>query len=342
MFDFVRCAFNPRQVFAPLLREDDVTRISRKLLPDSYDEWQIMVLEYADSGSLDAMLSSGNPKNVALLSTLDGFASITIQILGHIQALRDAKYTHHDMKPLNIILSAVHPRRSGRYFAYKDVAIGMNGESQTLYVPVWGLGYVAKLADNGFASITGTATLPDGKTITQYIPSKRARMGKSGHTYNPAIDLELYGYTYIRGIFKGHQMLGHTLKQACKKIAPGIFNWVLTYCRNNPAGTVKGSKEAKTYDDIHAFLSDAYSWRMDDTNRWPFPEDKWSYRVVYSLMDTIYSEYSVAWHGVKPHGSENCIAVALGSSTFWPFTRAPPEKYTEDNKGILVMTDYRS
>ena len=341
LFDFVRCAFNPVEVFTPLLREDDYADTSKRILPDRHDEWQIMVLEYADSGTLDSFITDRNPKNTLAMASWEGFAGVTIQVLGHIESLRGAQYTHHDVKPLNILLSAISPQRKCGYFAYKDVAYdAKEGQRRTLYVPVWGIGYVAKLSDTGLSAITGTAPLPNGKKLTHYIPSKAARAGVSGHKYNPAIDLELYGYTFLRAILTGLYVIGYSLADTCKAVDWRIFHWIRSHCRQNPHSTRPLSAALNLYDALDEFLSDAQAWNRSTSQGESFPSH-WKFRDLIDMIDKIYSVHSIGWHGVVPEGSYTAIARALAYPGFKEFTHAPDRnKYTEQNGGILVMSDY--
>lgn len=335
LYDFVRCDFNPRDVFLPLLREDDGMD-AVNFLPNVRAQWQIMVMEYADSGSLHGLIAGGGLVNTEKMAAWTNFAAITIQVLGHVESLRGAQYTHHDLKPLNILISTIHPRRTCRYFVYKRVSMAPTGYDRSdMFVPVWGLGIVAKVADQGFASIVAKTTLPNGKVQTSYVPSEAARQS-DGHVYNPALDLEVYGYQYLASLLTGFQRAGINIGDSCLRIAPSVLRWIKQHCRCNPSS--RKIRILETYEKIDEFLTSAIQCAL----RMAPPSSVKHTNEIVECLHRTYFEFSPDWRGNVPQGSELSIARALGWENFAPFTRPPlpAGRYTEANKAILDMTDY--
>lgn len=329
--DWARCKFDAQKEFAPLLIGESPERLKRFLKP-GMNLYQLIVQEFADMGDLHSVMANKNRGKAGLKMMCDwkNFAAITIQVLGFIQSLSAYNYCHHDIKPLNILLKKIPPTSQVTYFAYPNVA---SGEKRDLYVPVWGLGVVAKLADQGSAIIHGQAKLPNGHKITTYIPSTRTRQAYA-LVYNPEFDLECYALGFLSSMLRGFAHTRTPFDDLIVEIDIQIIAWIQTCIHPGP---YKNQEMEMCYAIVNRFLKTIQDFDSEETLTSRNP----GYSGIITALDDIYTKHNRSWQANKTANSIDAISRALAHPIFDAFRDVPKSDATIENGGILVMTNYK-
>lgn len=327
--DWVRCEFDARTAVAPLLKGESAERI-QKAVPAGKKLYQIIVQEYAAFGDLGKCMSAGGLTTAARFASAEMFCSLAIQVLGFIQSLRGVAYSHNDVKPFNILLQPLPPAHRAHYFAYMGVA---SGARRDLYVPTWGPGLVAKLADQGFAVIYGRRRLAGGAQATAYIPSAGNRRTLA-FAYNPAFDLECYALNYLSSMLRAFRTAGVALDGLHEYVDPEPVAWIRN-CIHEPPYVSPAAE--KCYASVTAFLDAFLDFSLTSA---PLASRGFTYSSLIESLDDLYSKHNSGWRAEKRPGYDEAISRALADPLFDAYREAPAGEFTPENGGVVVMSDY--
>lgn len=155
LYDWVKCEIDPVDKFALSLTPEQRKDRDLLLMLDK-SEYQIIVSEFAEEGSLDHFLTSSRG-SFDLFTRGRGFASLLVQVFGTLLTLHsNIGFVHHDCKTPNLLVQPIDPRAGIDYLVYTNIPGG------PLYVPLADTGFrVVKLGDMGMSRVE----LPNGSII---------------------------------------------------------------------------------------------------------------------------------------------------------------------------------
>jgi hypothetical protein len=184
LLDWVRCKLNLREVVFPLLALEDRPRAENKFEP-SEQLYQIMVLEFADGGTLSDMMRGERIVAIRMCEPRV-FRSMFLQIFGPLWALGHTMLlTLHDCKTDNILVSSIPLRMPITTLKYRV------GQSQYMYLDTSDtLGMQFLLSDFGL-----TRAIINNVSVYSRVAGTRV--------FNQRSDTELFAVTFLRDLIVG-------------------------------------------------------------------------------------------------------------------------------------------
>lgn len=190
LHDWVRCQFNARERLFSIMTEKQREEY-QDFLQDKQGIYQIYVEEFVSSGTLEHLLTV-TPTSAEKFTRMEAFSGIMVQTFAHLQTLGALmRFTHHDMKPENILVQTAPKDTPIKYLVYESTSRG------TLYVPLSHTeGCIIKVADYGRGRAEVEQILSNGTV-------KKIQVGQTAESaYNPGHDVENMLLMYLSAVIK--------------------------------------------------------------------------------------------------------------------------------------------